>query len=301
VTGREGLVLLGLCAVLAVAPVRGTLSAAPGDGSGSPGGEPAGTGVSWVADYELALEEALVTRRPVLLTFYVDWCGWCRKLEQGAFRDPRFVEMSRELIPVRVNGERVKGLASLFRVSGYPVTLVLSRQGRVLERITGYRPPGEFVNLVARALQRREPLAEAREAVRQRPEDPAAVYALGDRLLASGEYAEARAAFLRSADLSESGTGELAADARLDAALTCFLAGEDAEALPRFEDFLRRYPASDRRDQGLFFYGRALLNVGRIDEGRTQLDAAADATSLRYIRGEAERLLKRSLEEGQGG
>ncbi len=269
---------------------RASVAAASGDAA-----------VSWENDYDLALEKALLTRRPVLVFFYADWCGWCRKLDREAFRDPRFADMARDLIPVRINGERERGLAALFRVTGFPVTVVLSRQGRVLGRISGYRPAGEFLDLVARGLEDREPVSAAREAALRRPSDPQAAYDLGDVLLASGSYAEAREAFERAAELSAAGAGDLVAAARLDAALTYSFAGEYEAALPLFEDYLARFPDDDRRDQGLYFYGRALIAAGQGDAGRDRIREAAEHTTFRSIREAAEDLRVRSGEEGYGG
>jgi thiol:disulfide interchange protein DsbD len=247
--------------------------------------------VEWVSDFELGLEEAVLTRRPVLLTFYTTWCSWCRTLESRTFRDPEFVETARaHFVSVRVDGDKERGLAAMYRVNGYPTTVLLSRRGKEIGRVVGYKPPGEFLQLMMAAMGRREPLKEAMARAQANPTDPMAAYELGDVLLALGRHEDAARAFLEVGELDRGGEAGLADDAALDIALTLQLAGEHARALEAFELFMKNHPRSDRMDQGRYFYGLALLKVGREAEGREQIREAAETTSLSYIRLAAENL-----------
>jgi thioredoxin-related protein len=255
----------------------------------------------WLSDYSLAMEEALLTRRPVLLTFYTNWCGWCRKLERTTFRDPAFLSLSQHLVPVRVDADKERGLKGMFRVRSYPTTVLVSRTGREIGRIVGYQPPGPFVAAIEGALGRREPLAEVSRAVEENPGDPEARYALGDVLMALGEYERAREAFQAVEETAAGSTLDLLDDAKLDMALSYLFNYQPAQAVPLLEEFLERFPESDRRDQGLFFYGATLVGLGRYDEGFEQMDRAGETTDLEYIRFETERLKAKVREhEGQG-
>jgi thioredoxin-related protein len=256
--------------------------------------------VDWLEDYSLALEEAVLTRRPILLTFTATWCGWCRKLEGTTFRHPSFAEVARQFVPVRVDGDREKGLRGLFRVTGYPTTVVLSRAGREITRIRGYRPPDAFVRTLRLSLDRREPVEAVRREAERRPGDPQAQYALGDVLLAMGDYEGAREAFEAVLSLGEAGTGDLADDALLDMALTYLYNYDFVGSIPVLEEYLTRFPRSERRDQGLFFHGVALVRVGRVEEGLRQVESASAITSLDYIKFEGERLRSTIREDGDG-
>lgn len=255
--------------------------------------------VDWLTDYAIALEEAALTRRPVLLTFYTSWCGWCRKLEGSTFQAPEFVNLSQHVIPVRVNGDKDPALRGVFRVTGYPTTLLISRQGRALTRINGYLPPGPFVDRLIQGMDRRESLEPAKAGVEERPEDPTAWYALGDVLLALQRYDAARDAFRTVIELGRGDGSDLVDDSRLDIALSYLFSFKPSEAIPLLEEFLEAHPDSDRRDQGLFFYGVALVHSGQTDQGLDKIDEAAAITSLDYIKFEARRL-RAVTREGQG-
>jgi thiol-disulfide isomerase/thioredoxin len=257
--------------------------------------------VDWLGDYSLALEEAALTRRPVLLTFYTKWCGWCRKLEGSTFQSPEFVNLSRHMIPVRVDGDKEGALRGLFRITGYPTTVLVSRQGRELTRISGYQPAEPFVNQLIGGMDRREPLGPATTRVEEQPEDPAAWYALGDVFLALQRYDAAREAFRTVIALSKGDATDLVDDSRLDIALSYLFSFSPSEAIPLLEDFLQVHPESDRRDQALFFYGVALVHSGQTDKGLEKIDEAVAITSLDYIKFEARRLRAVTQQrQGQG-
>jgi len=287
----KGIPMKTLWTALAVVLLAGPL--APARGETAP---PAPAGVDWLGDYSLALEEALLTRRPVLLTFYTTWCGWCRKLEATTFKDEGFSAMVQHVVPVRVDGDQERGLVGLFQIRSYPTTVVIDRRGREIGRLIGYYPPAEFVRHIQNALDRREPLEEVSEAALARPEDPEAIYALADVLLALGRYEESRTGFERVLGLLEGTGSPLIAETRLDIALTYLFNYDFRTAEPMLARYLAAYPGSGRRDEALFFHGLALLRTGRRAEGLKQIDAAVAITGFTYLRFEAKRL-KAMLEE----
>jgi len=246
--------------------------------------------VVWEEDYEIALEQSLLSRKPILVTFQTSWCGWCRKLEASTFRSAQFKELTRNVVPVRVDGDRNRGLVGMFRVTGFPTTILVNRQGKEIARVQGYKAADAFVQEVLAGLARREPFREAEAAAAENPGDPGSVYALGDVLLALRRFEPAREALSRVAGLDPQNATDLVDDARLDLALTHFFAGEYETAADSLTSFLEAYPGSDRRDQGVFFQGLTLIGLGREKEGAARILEAASITDLEYIKREAAKL-----------
>jgi|GEM_PF-4116884 len=247
--------------------------------------------VEWRGDFESGLQEAVLLRRPLLLTFHTDWCGWCRKLEASTFKAPEFLAAARGFVPVRVNGDRERGLVTMFRVSGYPTTILLDRHGRELGRVVGYKGPGPYAKFLYAAMGRRESLEKVTARAERHPESADALYDLGDVQMALGRYAEARDTFRRLQTLPGGGASDRTDDAQLDLALAVYLSGKVAEALPLFESYLERYGDGSRGDQGHYFYGLALLDAGRRKAGRAELREAARVTDMAYIRSATSRLI----------
>ena len=77
------------------------------------------------------------TGKPVLVYFYTDWCGYCRRLDQGILSSDQGRRLLRDVTKVRINPETGDGeheLAREFRVRGYP-SLFLVPAGGDVQRI----------------------------------------------------------------------------------------------------------------------------------------------------------------------
>lgn len=104
----------------------------------------------WYSDaagYNRAIGEQSVNRRPVLVYFHTDWCGWCTKLESDTFTTAAFSRRYPALTKVKVNAEGSadeRRLASQYGVRGFPTVIVI-RDGRPAERIVGYLPPDAYM------------------------------------------------------------------------------------------------------------------------------------------------------------
>ena len=84
----------------------------------------------------------------VLIDFYADWCGPCKK--QGKIlHDMEQTAAAKRAIIVKVNVDQHGGLAQQFQVSSLP-TLVLVKDGAIVERLSGVAGSTRVASLLSR-------------------------------------------------------------------------------------------------------------------------------------------------------
>ena len=89
-------------------------------------------------------DEVLRSDRPVLLDFWAPWCGPCRMV------GPILEEIARERADIKVgkvNVDEQPELASQFSVMSIP-TLVVMKDGKVVNQTVGARPKGQILALL---------------------------------------------------------------------------------------------------------------------------------------------------------
>jgi thioredoxin-like negative regulator of GroEL len=247
--------------------------------------------IEWRTRLDLALEEASIERRPVLVDLYTDWCGWCKVLDRKTYPDPKVVELAKSFVSTKINPEKDRESGAAFRIRGYPTILFLDRRGAEIGRVVGYRDAAAFAAAMEAALGHREEVSELEEAVRVSPKDLASRYRLADALLANGEGARARKELEALARQDPGNARGFADDAALDLARIRYEGGHARGAAEEFRKFLVKYPESDRAGEARLFYARALLAAGDARKSREELAKLKVEAKDRWIGLEAERLL----------
>ena len=106
-------------------------------------------GPGWRTDYRTAEAEARQRKLPMLLHFYADWCGPCRRMDREVLntRDLN-QELSDGIIAVKINSDRYPQLVQKYQVRALPSDVFISPDGRVVSRATGYQARSSYVRKV---------------------------------------------------------------------------------------------------------------------------------------------------------
>ena len=94
---------------------------------------------------EAGYDEAVKTGK-VLVDFWATWCGPCKM--QGALIDQKLVPEHPEIEVLKVNVDEEPALAARFGVMSIP-TLILYKDGQMLEQIVGLTKPDEILSKLA--------------------------------------------------------------------------------------------------------------------------------------------------------
>ena len=116
--------------------------------------------VEWL-DFEKAVTLAQKERKIVVVDFYTDWCGWCKKMDKDTYGNTQVVKYAKEkLVMSKVDAEsrettRFKNqelsyrqLAAGFGVRGYPATIFIDANGEFLTSLSGYLTPDQFLPIL---------------------------------------------------------------------------------------------------------------------------------------------------------
>lgn len=111
--------------------------------------------------YDEGLAKAEKEKKHVLVAFYTNWCGWCRRMDKYTYADEEIKKVLNEsYVAIKVNAqskEKVevdekkiteRELARKFRVRSYPTTWFLKHLGEKIAPYYGYADAQTFLNVL---------------------------------------------------------------------------------------------------------------------------------------------------------
>lgn len=285
-----------LAGALAAAALIATPALAPAAGAADLGlalGAGGDQAIGWLTSFDLALEEAQVLRRPIMVDLWAQWCRWCHELDRRTYSQAPVIERAQEMTCAKVNADRAPEVGRRYQIRGLPTILFLDRNGIEINRVTGFVEAGPFANAMDAVLAAADRLAERQAEFEREPENPERIYALADEYLAQEQFAAAEPllAALTPAGPKAGSTFEM--NAVLDLAIARAGRGDEAAARKILAGFITTYPEAPRRAEAKLRLGQLLLAAGEPEEARKHLEAVTkDAAGGPWKTQEARRLLQ---------
>jgi tetratricopeptide (TPR) repeat protein len=231
--------------------------------------------VKWVRQWDAALKRAQQTRKPLLVDFWAEWCGWCHRLDQTTYVDPVVVKMSEDFVPVKVNTEgtpREVEVARRYDVSSLPTIAFLSPAGRVILRLNGFQGPGQFPRALEVAKERAGKIIGWEDDIERDPRNAEALSSLGAHLFEQEVYDESRDFLVRAVKADRERPVDERKRTRMLLGIVHKYNHKNPEAETVLKEGLALQPASEYDPKILYVLGRLYAGWGRYDEARVVLN-----------------------------
>lgn len=113
--------------------------------------------IQWAKDWPSAQKAAAGSGKLIMVDFYTDWCGWCKRLDRDTFPSKTVVDAAKNFVSLKLNAEKEgRQLARKHGVRGYPTILFFDHKGKLVGRIGGYLQPKPFAATMKKVLEKQK-------------------------------------------------------------------------------------------------------------------------------------------------
>jgi tetratricopeptide (TPR) repeat protein len=227
-------------------------------------------GIQWEEDFDEALDLARKQDKPVLVDFWTEWCGLCRRLDRSTYVEPEVTGRVGSFVTVRVDADgsrRQLQVVEEYRIGRVPTILFLSPRGTQVMRVEGYQGPGQFPGVMDEALALAGRVSGWEKALEQDASDAGALYALGVHLWSQRRYTESSDLLVRAATQDAHRPVAERRRTRLLLAILQIAEGQYAEAEALIKEALTLDPGAPDQPSLLFVLGRTYVSWGRHAQG----------------------------------
>ena len=161
--------------------------------------------------FDEALELAAAEEKVVFVDFFTTWCAPCKEMDATTFKNPDVAAwLAENTVALKVDAEANetnRTLVQRYGVRSFPNYVFVSPNGDLMDRITGKRPPGQFIEDGKSALRGENAIARAQAALAAgNPEDPSLRSRLADAYAELGQDQDALREYLWCFDVGMKNT-----------------------------------------------------------------------------------------------
>jgi thioredoxin-related protein len=103
---------------------------------------------------------AIAEEQPLVIEFFKQGCPWSKMMDDSTFSDKIVIGMADDMVFCKIDADTDSLATKAMKVSFYPTFIVCGVDGKEIDRMVGYYPPGDFFNEVQLFLQGNETLKD---------------------------------------------------------------------------------------------------------------------------------------------
>ena len=130
------------------------------------------------------LSKAKEQKKVLMVDFYTDWCKWCVELDRKVYTENSVAGFAnKNQINWKVDAEKGEGidLAKKYNISGFPTIVFIDGNGKEIDRIVGYYPAPEFLQMMKDYNSGVNTTGSLKDMIKKDPNDPEANYKLAEK------------------------------------------------------------------------------------------------------------------------
>lgn len=191
-----------------------------------------------------AFQKSKTEKKLLMVDVFTDWCKWCVELENKVYSQKDVYEFANSnQVNFKIDAEKGEGLefAKKYKVNAYPTVLFLDAEGNEVDRILGYVPKKDFLEMMTDYNKGVNTFGYLKKKLEKDPDNLDANLKIADKYTALGDNKEAKTHLEKIITVDPQNTLGKTADAKFR------LAGmaDKEQIIPELEKFIGEYPNND--------------------------------------------------------
>jgi len=111
------------------------------------------TNIQWVNSFDEGLKMAKSRNCPLMVDFYAEWCGWCKKLDKETWTDKNVIQLAQRFVCVKIDCDTDRQTPARYGARSLPTILFINSDGKVIHQVIGYRNSEDMITEMNKAGQ----------------------------------------------------------------------------------------------------------------------------------------------------